>query len=262
MALRADVPDLEHRTVAQFALNRKVVLGGVLRAQVRAEFSIEKNRAKQRQIGGLALGGGDNSAKRIRTSEVALSHVRSIEKGLSERGTATKGRFGAELGHHQLFDRVIEKSPAGANAGFAIAAENLRQRPTTKVGAIGNANARGKRLVIGRSQSGGNAGVARNHQTGGRGTSVGAGGIRHAKALPVGLASRVSCGVNSAGVNGGILSRPEGLHVAADVFHRGSKFPTQTVVQGQVGLDLPTILNEGIYGGAANIFAMAGTLNI
>ena len=48
MALRADVAYLEHCAVAQFALEREVVLRGVLRAQVGFELAVKKNGTKQR----------------------------------------------------------------------------------------------------------------------------------------------------------------------------------------------------------------------
>ena len=53
----SDVADLQHQAVAQFALNRQVVLTGVLGAQVGLEFAVQKDGAEQRQIRGLAFVG-------------------------------------------------------------------------------------------------------------------------------------------------------------------------------------------------------------
>ncbi len=139
VSLGPDVANLEHRAVAQIALDREVVLRGVLRAQVGLEFAVKKDWAKQGQVSGGAFCGRDNATERIRSCEFTLIHERSIEKDIGERGTASERRLGAELSQHQFFDRIIEKTPAGANAGLAIAAQDCK--------AI--ANTRGKGLVIG-----------------------------------------------------------------------------------------------------------------
>ena len=39
MTLRADVANLQHQVPGKFSLNVEIVLGGVLRAQVRLEFT-------------------------------------------------------------------------------------------------------------------------------------------------------------------------------------------------------------------------------
>ena len=78
MSLGPDIADLEHRAVAQLTLDGEVVLSGVLRAQVGSEFSIKKDRAKQRQIRGLTLSGRDNPAEGVRTLEVELIDERSV----------------------------------------------------------------------------------------------------------------------------------------------------------------------------------------
>src|SRR5580704_1135153 len=72
MALRSDIADLEHGAVGQFALDGEVVLRGVLRAEVGSEFTVEKDGAKQRQIGGSTFGGGDDAAERIGSCVLAL----------------------------------------------------------------------------------------------------------------------------------------------------------------------------------------------
>ena len=43
VALGSDVANLKHRAVAQIALEREVVLRGVLRAQVGLELAVKKN---------------------------------------------------------------------------------------------------------------------------------------------------------------------------------------------------------------------------
>ena len=78
MALRSDVANLEHHAVAQLALNGQVVLAGVLRSKVGLEFAVKKDRTKQREIGGLALGGRNNAAEGIWSLEIILVHERSV----------------------------------------------------------------------------------------------------------------------------------------------------------------------------------------
>ena len=97
VALRADVATLEHGVAAQIALDGQVVLSSVLRAQVRLEFSVEKDGAKQRQIGGLTFGGGDDAAERVGSGVLALIHKRSVEEYVGQRGTAAERRLSAKL---------------------------------------------------------------------------------------------------------------------------------------------------------------------
>src|SRR5208283_3111685 len=260
MALGSDIANLEHHAVAEIALDGEVVLSGVLRAQMRREFTVEKNRAKQRQVSGLAFNGGNNPVERVRRRDVVciqLTHERSVKEGIGERRTAAERRLCAELGQHQLFDRVVEKTPTGANAGFATAAEQLRQGTAAEVGTVSDADARSKRLVVRRGHSCGDAGVSRDYQAGWFGAGVSAGGIRHTETLPIGGA-RGDC----TRIDGGILSWAEGLDVTANIRRRRGKFPAQAIVQSQVRLELPTVLGEGIDCGAANIFALTGALNI
>src|SRR6202451_122761 len=228
---------------------------------MRLEFAIKKDRAKQRQVGGLALGGGDNAAERIGGLEVALVDVRGIKKNIGQRGTAAEGRLRAELGQNQFFDRIIKKSPAGADAGFAIAAKQLAQHAAAEVRTVSQAEAWSEGLVISGSHSSGHSGITRNDQSRGLGTRICAGGIRNGvrcKSLPIVLATTR----DSARIYSGILSRPEGFNVTADIGRWRREFPAQAVVESQIGFDLPTVLNEGINRCAANVLALAGALRV
>src|ERR1700722_3115809 len=226
MALRSDIANLEHGAGAQLTLDGEVVLAGVLGAQVRLEFTKKKNRAKQGQIRGLPFGGRDNAAEGIRSLKVRLVYIRSVEKDIRERRTATERRLSAELGKNQFFDRIVEQAPASANAGLTISAEQFPKNAFGEIGTVRQTNARREGFVIGGGHSGGNAFIARDDQTGGFGTGVGTGGIRDAKTFPVGRAVR-----DSARIDGGILSGPEGLDMPADVGWRRTEFPAQTVVE-------------------------------
>src|SRR5579872_5792283 len=203
------------------------------------------------------LGGGNNSAERIRGGELALVDEWGIKKNIGERGTAPKRRLGSELGQNQFFDWIIEKTPAGTNTSFAIAAENFGQGATAEIRAVGQTNAGCKSLVIGRGHSRRNAFVAGNHQAGRGCAGVAASRVRHAQALPVSSAVGYSARIHS-----GILPGPKCFHVAAYIGQRRGEFPTQTVIQSQVGPDLPAILNEGVNRCAAHIFALPGALGV
>src|SRR6202042_613226 len=59
-----------------------------------------------------------------------------------------------------------------------------------------------------------------------------------------------------------ILTGAIGLDVSGDIRERRIEFPTQAVVEGQVGLNLPAILREWINGGGANILPLSRPLGI
>src|SRR5579863_2198736 len=164
MPLRTHVANLQHGAVAQFALDGQIVLTRVLRAQVGLEVAIQKNRAKQRQVGRLALRGIDDPTEGIRICIIALGYKRSIEKLVVHRGASAKRRFGAELRRNQFLDRIVEKAEAGANTRFAVAAEQFLQRARLNVRTVSDTDARGECLVIGRGQTGGNASIPWDHQ--------------------------------------------------------------------------------------------------
>src|SRR5580658_3812293 len=127
MSLRADVANLQHSAGAEFTLNRQIVLTGVLRAQVGLEITIEKNRAKQRQIGRLPFGWSNDPIEGVGIGETSLADKRRVEENVRQRGTSAKGRLGAELGRDQFFNRIVEKSKPGANARLPAAPRAVRQ---------------------------------------------------------------------------------------------------------------------------------------
>ncbi len=98
--------------------------------------------------------GADDTVKRIRISgDTILTEKRQVKLRLGDSAATSERRLSAELRQHELLDRVIEKSPARANAGLA----GIARTP-------GNADAGSKGLVISLSHARRNAGVARNDQ--------------------------------------------------------------------------------------------------
>ena len=124
-------------------------------------------------------------------------------------------------------------------------------------GTPGDADTRSECLVVGLRQAVRNARVSRNDQARRSRTRVSAVGF----ASPD-LETRYALRVQLAGIDRRVLSRAEGLHMMADVGDRSVEFPAQTVVQGQVRFDLPTVLRKEIERGAADILDLGGTLTI
>src|SRR5579862_663302 len=104
-------------------LNGEVVLAGVLGAQMWLELTIKKDGPEQRVVDRLPLGGRQNAVKRIRRGRnpgsPRLVDKGSVEESFENRRTAAERRFSTELRHDEFFDGIVEKTPAGANAGLA-----------------------------------------------------------------------------------------------------------------------------------------------
>src|ERR1035438_7310091 len=58
----------------------------------------------------------------------------------------------------------------------------------------------------------------------------------------------------------GRLAVPERLHVAENVGQRGVQLPAESVVEGHVGLDAPTVLPEEVVGVVAYVLGLRRTL--
>src|ERR1700731_5464668 len=124
MRLSTDVGDAHHHALAQLALDRQVILLGVLRFQMWLEFTEKEHWAELRKI---CLGLGIcryNALEHIRrkrsVDRIAREwHERQVKVCSGEENAATKRRLGAELLHHELFNRVVEYAIAGSHAGLA-----------------------------------------------------------------------------------------------------------------------------------------------
>jgi len=84
---------------------------------------------------------------------VALRKIRQIELWIGNEGTAAERRLGAELFENELLDGIVEKAEAGAQAGFARAAGELREPTIGGVGTPGQSDARSKTFVVGGSEA-------------------------------------------------------------------------------------------------------------
>src|SRR5207245_11529912 len=124
------------------------------------------------------------------------------------------------------FNRVVEQSPAGANASLSRIPWTPRD---TDPGCEG--------LVISLSQSCRNSRISANNQAGWYDTCVVAVRVSNAKTLDVCNA----IGRELAGVNGGILCRPECLDTMGDVGKGRVKLASHSVVSSYVRPDLPAV---------------------
>src|SRR5208283_522134 len=149
MALRPYIIDLQQEVLCDLALDAEVVLRRVLRAQMRLEVAVHEDGEVIRPTWILSLGClRQKSVESIRGHVSSLPHKWSIEESVEETGAAAKGWFSAELLQHQLLHRVVEESPAGADAGLAVAAKQLAQKPAGEVGTVRETDARRERFVV------------------------------------------------------------------------------------------------------------------
>ena len=72
MSLRAHIPDLNFHVVREFALDREIVLRGILAAHVWLKLSEEQNRTEGRPIDRLAAWRVQDSVEWIRVEKVPL----------------------------------------------------------------------------------------------------------------------------------------------------------------------------------------------
>jgi hypothetical protein len=108
---------------------------------------------------------------------------------------------------------------------------------------------RRKRLVVSLRQSGGDALIARNHQT------------RRKYRSAVGRSDeRRTVGRDLARISRRLLPWAERLHVVADIRQGTIEFPPQAIVQSQVRSDLPAVLRERVQGGRPHIFDLRRAL--
>ena len=75
-----------------------------------------------------------NPVERIREHRAVLACKRRVELRVEQEGASAERRLRAELLQHQLFDRVIENTETGPNAGFSRPPENLPQYAIFRAG--------------------------------------------------------------------------------------------------------------------------------
>src|SRR6266496_1769259 len=242
MALRSHITNLQLHIVRQLALNREVILRGILTPHVRLKLSEQRVRAKHSPVHRLPsfrIKDSIYAGKRVQAEGIgireasALVQERLVKQGVERERTPTKGRLSAELLEHELLDGVVEHSPTCSNTC-------LTRSSWTPC----DADARSKGLVIRLRQSVGHTGVSRHHQA----------DRRHRRAIGV------RCVLT--GIDLAYFPRPKRLHVLADIGDRGVKLPAQPVVEGQIWFDLPAVLCEQIKPCAAYVLDLGRPLTI
>ena len=223
VTLRADVAELQHQVPGQFAFDGEIVLSRILRAHLGLEITVQQDGAEGRPILRRTRFGSQDATERIRTDGTVLPNERRIQERRGQVCAASEGRLGAKLLEHQLLHRVIEKSPASADTGLAIGAEDLAQHTIGKVRAVGEADAGRKGLVIRLRKTGRNAGISGHHQSGGRDASVIAVWTRD---TVIALEICNAGGAELAGIHGRVLPRTESLNMMQSIRQRRIQFPT------------------------------------
>src|SRR6185369_14681547 len=111
MPLRSHIADLQNQVFGQLALDVQVVLGRILRPQVRLKLSIQQNGAVKRPVHWLSSGRIENSVKWIGLLCAVLLLVWRVEQRSVDDVAAAERRLGAELLQNQLLHRVVEETP-------------------------------------------------------------------------------------------------------------------------------------------------------
>src|SRR5580704_5626732 len=254
MSLRTDVAYGKNQVFRDLSLNSEVVLRGVLRPQLGLQFTKQQDRTKCRPIDWSPGFGSKYPVKRIgcdgelaRSSK--LTHKWSGKKAFrNQRATAKRG-LTLELLKHQLLHRIVENSESPADRRLPI----FFRIP-------GNSHSRRKGFVVAGGQPFGHALVPwyykaeREHR---RGIGSWVGAVR------IGVTECVqTVGAKLARKNRGRLPRAKGLVSQTGVVHRLVVLPAESVVEGYVGTDLPTVLRKQIDRTAPNIFGLRGSLEI
>ena len=129
MALRADVANRKYSVSDDLMLNAKVVLFGVLRAQMRLELAEKQNGTETRPINRRAMRRSQHAAKWIGDGprligatrhSAGLGNKRRVKKRLGAGSAASKGGLSLELLQRQLFDWVIKDSKTATHRGLAV----------------------------------------------------------------------------------------------------------------------------------------------
>src|ERR1700719_4250146 len=166
MALRADIIDLPPQALRQFPLDTEIVLSCVLSTHVRLEIAVQKDRTEAGPVLRLSWSRIQNPLEGIRIYRPVLLNKRGIEERSGQVRTSAKRWFRAELLQDQLLHGIVEKSPAGTDAGLAISTEQLTQESARNVGAVSKPHTGSESLVVGLRETRGNAIVTREDQAG------------------------------------------------------------------------------------------------
>src|SRR6267142_1860216 len=222
MSLPAYIRNLEYHILREFSLDRQVVLLRVLGADMRRRLPIEKDRPKHRPIHWLIPWRVQDPIKRIRGGRSVLILERQIQHGVENAGTSAERRLGAELFHHELFDRIVENSEARSNACLPRPAEQLPQSSILCAWTPRQPDARSKRFIVGRRQSNRHSFIARYNQSCGNHTSC-------ATVIPE---SRKQWIVrpNLAGIDRGVLSGTIGLYLFPDISKWRIQLPPEAII--------------------------------
>src|ERR1700722_20918708 len=100
MALRADITQLQQNVVRQLALDRQIILVGILQTEIGGKLSEEHAVLKTRPVYGRSARGIQDSRERIGENVAPLVHEGRLKQRIGNTVAATKRRFSAELLQH------------------------------------------------------------------------------------------------------------------------------------------------------------------
>src|SRR5207249_1659575 len=206
------------------------------------KFPKQQDRAEGGPVCRGSVWRTENPVKGIGSYRSILKHKWGAKEALRKERAAAEGRLSLKLLKHQLFDRVVKESPSAADCSLAIS-----------LWIPGNSNPGSKRLVVTVGEPFRNTLVSRHDKAQrkyGRGRTVRvAVGIRISEV-------RLACRRELARISRGSLPRPEGLVTQARIIEWLVILPTQSIVEGQIPPDFPTILRKQVDGVAAHVLTL------
>jgi len=100
VSLRSDIANLSHQVPGQLPLEIKVVLRGILGAQLGLEIPVKQHGTERGPVLRGSSRGAEDSIKRVRTDGAGLRDEGGIHESRRQKGAAAKWRLGAELLEH------------------------------------------------------------------------------------------------------------------------------------------------------------------
>src|ERR1700746_2155463 len=131
---------------------------------MRRKLPEKQNRTIERPIHGLVARGIQECVGNVWESGALLRDKRSAEQRISNTVADAEGWFGTELFQNELFNWIVEKTPAHADGGLVRATGELGKCAILPAGAPVKANPRRKSLVVSTDEPAGNALVSRNNK--------------------------------------------------------------------------------------------------
>src|SRR5579862_1110200 len=160
MGLSSNVCDAQNHCLTQLALERQVVLIGILGAEMGLKFAEQQHRPEickinaarrptGRETARCLRGLGNNRPERVGSISARLKFERQVKQSIREKAAAAERRLSTELFKHQLFDWIIEETVTHSDARFAWPSRQLSQPSFSRSRTPRKTDTWGECLVVG-----------------------------------------------------------------------------------------------------------------